>query len=68
MRKLNSNHLPMLRSLREVHLKMIDNANRLKGEESDIGMLMAYGHVVDQLHETSDKIARDLSRLERSPR
>lgn len=65
-RKLTAEHLPMLRSLREAHLEMIESANRLKRNENDVGMLLAYGHVTDQLQATADKLARDLSRIERS--
>lgn len=65
-KKLTADQMPMLRTLREVHLQMIDTANKLKRDESDIGMLLAYGTVIDQLHDTADRLGRDLSRLERS--
>lgn len=65
--KLAASDIPMLRRLREAHLQLIESANRFKREESDVGMLMAYAQVLDQLHDTSQKIGRDLSRLERSP-
>lgn len=67
MRKLTTDHLPMLRDLRNVYLKMIKDADRMKREEFDVGTYIAFGHVIEHLKKTCDRIGRDLTRLEHSP-
>jgi hypothetical protein len=45
---------------------MIDTANAAKQEENDVGMLMAYASVLDELQGKFDGVGKQLSRLERS--
>lgn len=66
MSKYTHSDLPMLRSLRDAYRWAIDEANRQKAVENDIGMLMAYCCVIDELQGHFDRVGRALDRLESS--
>ncbi len=66
MRNLTVQDLPILRRLRDAYRQMIEAANAAKQEENDVGMLMAYASVLDELQGKFDGVGKQLSRLERS--
>lgn len=59
--------LPALRAVRDAYRAMLAEANRQKASETDVGMLLAYCTVIDQLHESFDRAGRQIARLERLP-
>lgn len=67
MSQLRKADLPTLRSVRSALAGMIEAANRFKAAETDLGMLVAYATVLDDLQGQFDSVGRQLSKLERSP-
>ena len=65
MSRLTHNDLPALRSSRDAYRDLIGAANNLKANETDVGMLIAYATVLDQLQADFDRCGRALSKLER---
>lgn len=66
-RSYTHDDLPVLRSVRDACRRMLDAANKLKADESDIGMLIAYCSVIDYLQAEFDRVGRVLDRLEKMP-
>ena len=56
----------MLRDLRDALRRMMDAANRLKAAETDVGMLMAYAGVLDDLQGKFEHVGRRLTQIERT--
>jgi hypothetical protein len=65
-RSYTHDDLPVLRSVRDATRRMLDAANKLKADESDIGMLIAYCSVIDYLQAEFDRVGRVLDRLEKT--
>ena len=66
MRRYTHDDMPSLRALRETLRLMIDKLNRLKADESDLGMLVAMATVGDDLHAQYEASGRVLDRLEKT--
>lgn len=64
MSTLRKSDLPTLHSIRAALRGMMDAANRLKEQENDLGMLVAYATVLDDLRGQFDSVGRQLSKLE----
>jgi len=56
---------PMLRSYRVALRQVIKAVNDNKASENDLGMLMAYGALLDDLETRLDRVERDIRRHDR---
>lgn len=56
----------MLRAARDAYRVLLAECNRQKASEHDLGMLLAYATVQDDLQASFDRLGRQLQRIENS--
>lgn len=66
MRNPTHGDMPLLRGLRDMYRVMISAANDAKSKETDIGMLLGFAGILDELQGKFDTVGKQLARLERS--
>ncbi len=66
-RKSSHSDLPLLRSLRDVYRRLLDQTNALKAGETSMAMLLAYCVIIDDLQANFDRVGKVLTQLEHTP-
>lgn len=63
MSRLSRSDLPMLHELRHAYSGMIDHANQIKSASNDVGQLLAFASVLDQLETERERVQRNIQKL-----